>query len=192
MVGRPSRYSRSKIAYVTGISRAARATALSDVEVHPFLQALEARQPTLVEGDDLPVEHRIVPAQLAPQRMQLGIAGADLFAVAALDPHVPGMPGTPVEQRPHTIPLDLERPPLLLPRQAPGDRRASARDARASPRPLLHLGHLLSITDSVRIAGDPWAASTISEACKRCREIRQGGTDQRRRPSRGARWPGIC
>ena len=84
--------------------------------MHAPLQTLEARAPALVEGDDLPVEHRFAGAELRAERAQLGIARADVVQVAALDPQ---LSRPPVGDRAHAVPLDLKRPPRAVGGQAP-------------------------------------------------------------------------
>jgi hypothetical protein len=91
-------------------------------EVHAVLEALEAGAPVLVERDDLAVEDRVARAELAVQRPQLGIALGHVREAAALDAQPAGLG---VHERAHAVPLDLERPPLLVARE--GARRGEHR-----------------------------------------------------------------
>src|SRR5215472_14083079 len=55
-------------------------------QAHPPLQLLEARPTPLVQGDDLAVQDRLAIVERARQRLELGVAGGDVLAVAGLEP----------------------------------------------------------------------------------------------------------
>ena len=80
-------------------------------QVHPVLEALEARPPVLVEGDDLAVEQRGTRPERPAQRAQLGVLGCDVTAVAALQADLAALDP---DQRPHAVPFDLVGPPPVL------------------------------------------------------------------------------
>ena len=96
-------------------------------DVHPVLQALEARAPLVVERHDLPVEDRAVRAQRAVEAVQLGIALGDVVAR-------PGLQAQParlgVGDGAHAVPLDLEPPALQVGRQVGGQAREHRHDLR--------------------------------------------------------------
>jgi hypothetical protein len=79
--------------------------------VDALLEPLEARAAVGVEGDQLSVEYRLARAQLPHQSPDLGVLARDLVEVprAQLQPT-----GTAVGDRPHAVPLDLDRPAAVL------------------------------------------------------------------------------
>ena len=78
-------------------------------DVHPGLEAAEARAPLLVECDQLAVEQRLAHPELEQQPAHFRVGSSDVVAVAALEPQPAGLR---VRERAHAIPFDLERPPL--------------------------------------------------------------------------------
>jgi hypothetical protein len=84
--------------------------------VHPLLEALEAGEAPLVEGDYLPVEHRRPVAERLAEAGELRVLAGQVVEVAALDPQ-PGAARLVVGQGPDPVPLDLVRPVPVLPGQ---------------------------------------------------------------------------
>jgi putative ABC transport system ATP-binding protein len=86
-------------------------------EAHPSLKQLEARPSLLVEGDHLAVEDRPAPGEDVPRRRELGIPMGRILPAAAADPHLASIG---VSDRPHPVPLQLERPVLAVGRAKRG------------------------------------------------------------------------
>ena len=83
------------------------------LHVHALLEQREARPALLVEGDDLPVEDR-VGAEVLAKVLQFRIAEGDIREGPAFQP---GLLAVPVGDRPHAVPLELERPAFGRARQ---------------------------------------------------------------------------
>jgi hypothetical protein len=79
--------------------------------VHPLLEALEAREAPVVEGDDLPVEDGRPVAEGRTESPELRVLGGQVVEVAALEAEAPG---PVVGQGPDPVPLDLVGPASVL------------------------------------------------------------------------------
>jgi hypothetical protein len=119
-------------------------------QVHPGLQALEARAPVGAEGHDLAVEDRLVRPEGPAQVAQLGVARGEVVAVARLEAQAPALG---VADRPHAVPLDLDRPASLL--------RARRKFARARQHRLDLVGqrHVVRILRRVHPVDHPVLAA---------------------------------
>ena len=91
-------------------------------QVHPPLEALEARPAVLSEGHDLAVQDGALRAEGASERPQLGVLRGDVGEPPAFDVHPPRLQ---VGDRANPVPLDLEAPLLLVPGELarPGEHR---------------------------------------------------------------------
>ncbi len=108
--------------------------------MHPALQPLEAGSAVVVERDDLAVEHRLVH----PERGRRGRGPRDRRSVISLRLRLSSRrpSGLHVRDRPHPVPLDLERPLTLIARK----RRRRPGHHRYEP-----FGHRLSVRIRGRI-----------------------------------------
>jgi hypothetical protein len=141
-------------------------------QAHALLELFEARPTPLVEGDDLPVEHRLVGAPRPAERRELRVAPGDVVAVTGLGAEPTAVPEG---DRPNAVPLELEAVALL------GSRASGAggwspshpvpRDAAALPSPTMAAYHVLAAigdtADDHRSLG-VFEAGSAAEALGRC------------------------
>ena len=147
-------------------------------DVHPLLEQLEAGPPGGVEGDDLPVQHRLGPARHGIQPVQFRVGAG----------HLPAQPGdqpdlavADVGQGPDAVPFHFIRPAVV----AGGQR---ARGGQHRPQPGRQFPPAGAHTAGIPTAGGRRCVVPGSRNMFQC--WGDGGQGRRRAPGAGHHPPG--